>query len=90
MKAKVTFAVLIAFDIACSILNLLSIMEENKTKILIPILILKSALNACIMLFMSVNREFSYLSPKMQPVPVEHYFQISVVHQVIKLASGRD
>lgn len=41
---------LTAFDTACSVLSLFSVMDENKTKTLTPILILKPALNPSIAL----------------------------------------
>lgn len=87
-----TFCYFNSFDIACSAFNLLSVMGENKIKILIPILILKPALTPYIVLivFMLVNTGFSYLTPKMWLVPVQHYFRISVIYQAINLALGRD
>lgn len=67
-------------------------MDENKTKTLIQIWILKPALTPYIVLtvFMFVNTRFSYLTPKIWLVPVQRYFQISVIYQVINLALGRD
>lgn len=67
-------------------------MDEDKTKTPIQILILKPALTPYIVLivFMFVNTGFFYVTTKLWLVPVQRYFQISVLYQVINLALCRD